>query len=84
VIVESHSEHLLRRIQRRIAEGEVSPAETALYFCDVTNGESRLTPLEVDLYGSIRNWPRDFFGDEFGEIAAIQEAGLQRRLSAAE
>jgi predicted ATPase len=84
VIVESHSEHLLRRVQRRIAEGEVSPAETALYFCDVTNGQSRLTPLEVDLYGSIRNWPRDFFGDEFGEIAAIQEAGLQRRLSAAE
>jgi predicted ATPase len=84
VIVESHSEHLLRRIQRRIAEGEVSPDDAALYFCEIANGESRLTALELDLYGHIRNWPKDFFGDEFGEIAAIQEAGLQRRLSAAE
>lgn len=84
VIVESHSEHLLRRFQRRIAEGEVLPEFTALYFCEMANGESRLIPLDIDLYGSIRNWPKDFFGDEFGEIAAIQEAGLQRRLSAAE
>jgi predicted ATPase len=84
LIVESHSEHLLRRLQRRIAEGEVIPEDTALYFCETAAGESRLTALDVDLYGSIRNWPKDFFGDEFGEIAAIQEAGLQRRLSAAE
>jgi predicted ATPase len=84
VIIESHSEHLLRRIQRRVAEGDVSPKDTALYFCEITNGESRLTSLELDLYGQIRNWPKDFFGDEFGEIAAIQEAGLQRRVAAAE
>ena len=62
----------------------MSPTETALYFCDMVNGKSQLTALDVDLYGNIRNWPKDFFGDEFGEIAAIQEAGLKRRLSAAE
>lgn len=84
LIIESHSEHLLRRFQRRIAEGKVDPEETALYFCDMANGESRLTALDVDLYGNIRNWPKEFFGDEFGEIAAIQEEGLKRRLSAAE
>ncbi len=84
LIIENDSEHLLRRLQRRVAEGEMSPSETALYFCEMAEGESRLTALDVDLYGNIRNWPKDFFGDEFGEIAAIQEAGLRRRLSAAE
>ena len=84
LIIESHSEHLLRRVQRRIAEGELHPEDTALYFCNMGNGESRLTALDVDLYGNIRNWPKDFFGDEFGEITAIHESGLQRRLSAAE
>ena len=30
IVVESHSEHLLRRLQRRVAEQTVSPEETAL------------------------------------------------------
>lgn len=37
--------------------------------------------LEIDLYGSIINWPDEFFGDEFGEVAAIQEAALKRKLT---
>ena len=83
VIVESHSEHLLRRLQLRVAEAEngICPEDLALYFCEFADNESRATPLEIDLYGSIHNWPRDFFGDEFGEIAARQEAGLKRKLA---
>ena len=36
-------------------------------------------PLDLDLYGNIKNWPDGFFGDEFGEIAAMSRAALQRR-----
>lgn len=84
IIVESHSEHLLTRLQRRIAEGEGkrrgwSEEKTALYFCETNGGASRLVSLDVDLYGNIRNWPEDFFGDRFEEIAARQEAGLKRQ-----
>jgi len=32
IILESHSEHLLRRLQRRIAEEKLSPDDVALYF----------------------------------------------------
>jgi predicted ATPase len=81
IIFESHSEHLLRRLQRRIAEdgaGEIAPS-TALYFCNVANGASVLTELDVDLLGNIKNWPRDFFGDEFGEMAAMTKAAMTRR-----
>jgi predicted ATPase len=79
IILESHSEHLLRRLQRRVAEEELAPDEAALYFCSTERGESRLKPLEMDLYGNITNWPQDFFGDEFGEIAAMSQAMLERK-----
>ncbi len=79
IIVESHSEHLLRRLQRRIAEEGLSREDVGLYFCTADEGVSKLDGLEVDLFGNIANWPQDFFGDKFGEIAAMSEAALNRR-----
>jgi len=79
IVVESHSEHLLRRLQRRIAEKIVSAEETALYFCEAVAEGSQLTPLDVDPYGNITNWPKDFFGDEFGEMAAMTTAAMERK-----
>lgn len=82
IIVESHSEHLLRRLQRRIAEETLSPEDVALYFCRMEKGESKLDTLKVDEYGNISNWPKDFFGDEFGEMAAMTKAAAARRKKA--
>ena len=82
VIVESHSEHLLRRLQRRIAEEEISQDDVGLYFCKEDDGASSLDTLDVDKFGNISNWPQDFFGDQFGEIAAMSEAALMRRQAA--
>lgn len=82
ILVESHSEHLLRRLQRRVAEEELSQDDVGLYFCSAEDGASSLDALDVDLYGNIRNWPQDFFGDQFGEIAAMSEAALKRRQQA--
>ncbi len=83
IILESHSEHLLRRLQRRIAEGQFAAADAALYFCEMENGASKCTPLEITDDGFIRNWPKDFFGDEIGELAAITEEAMKRRLAKA-
>ena len=79
VILESHSEHLLRRIQRRVAEAKFSDAGAALCFCEMSGSESKLTKLAVDIFGNIENWPEEFFGDEFGEMTAMTEAALKRR-----
>ncbi|MFH1109076.1 MAG: DUF3696 domain-containing protein [Planctomycetota bacterium] len=81
VLIESHSEHLLRRLQRRIAEETFKPEDAALYFCDAKNGASDLVPLDVTMYGEIRNWPTDFFGSEFDELAKCMEAKLKRMQS---
>jgi predicted ATPase len=79
IILESHSEHLLRRLQRRIAEEQISADDTALYFCRIDDGLSKIEKLNVDLFGSITNWPQGFFGDEMGELAAMTTAAMKRR-----
>jgi len=78
IIFESHSEHLLLRLQRRIAEEQVSNEEVALYFADSSQAQHGLKPLEVDLFGNITNWPADFFGDRFQDIAGREKASLLR------
>ena len=83
IIVESHSEHFLRRLQLRLAEKSTVPEDTALYFCKVCNGESALTELDVDMFGNVRNWPQDFFGDMTGEIVKIIKLGYERKLEQA-
>jgi predicted ATPase len=83
LIVETHSEHLLRRLQRRIAEEQLGADQAALYFTGTHQGESALTSLELDTFGNIQNWPAGFFGDEMGEIAATQKAIIARKLARA-
>jgi predicted ATPase len=78
IILESHSEHLLRRLQRRISEEDISYKDAALYFCEMQDGGSKIKHLELDLYGDITNWPEGFFGDEFGEMAAMVKAKKER------
>ncbi|MCA9076580.1 MAG: DUF3696 domain-containing protein [Planctomycetaceae bacterium] len=83
ILLESHSEHLLRRLQRRIAEEKLDRDSIALYFCDTDHGHSQLSELDVDMFGNITNWPTDFFGDEFGEMKAMTEAAMHRKMEEA-
>jgi predicted ATPase len=83
LLVESHSEHFLRRLQRRIAEEKLRPEEVAIYFCEPSTRGSKIQELEIDLFGNIRNWPEDFFGDEMGDLAAMTEAAMTRQAQGA-
>jgi len=78
ILLESHSEHLLLRLQRRIAEERIAADDVKLYFCDVQRDSSVLTPLWLDVLGQIENWPNNFMGDTFGETAAAEKARIQR------
>lgn len=79
IILESHSEHLLSRLQRRIAEEKISVEDTAFYFCQINNGTSEIERLKIDEYGNISNWPQDFFGDDIGDLVKKTKAEMQRR-----
>ncbi len=79
ILVESHSEYLLTRLQRRIAEEKISSDQTALYFCENDNGSSKLITLDLDELGNIKNWPKNFFGNEMGDLFAMTKAQSERR-----
>ncbi len=78
IILESHSEHLLLRLQRRIAEEAISCDDMRLYFCDASKGFSTIKELELDLFGNIQNWPDRFMGDAFAETAKAELARIRR------
>ena len=84
LVVESHSEHFLRRLQRRIAEQQITRDDVAIYFCEPSRDGSRLSPIDVDEFGNIRNWPGGFFGDEMGDLVAMTEAEMQRTMATGE
>lgn len=77
-IIESHSEHFLRRLQRRIAEQALSTEDTALYFVQGDPEGAKIEELKVDEFGNIQNWPEDFFGDEMADLVARTEAQARR------
>ena len=79
LIIESHSEHFLNRLQRRIAEGEITPDDIAIYFCKKTGSATELEPLELNLLGDIENWPENFFGDEMADLTARTVAAMKRQ-----
>ena len=80
IILESHSEHLLRRLQRRIAEEAIQPEQAALYFINKPGGHSEICRLELTSFGSISNWPPDFFGDKLEDLMARTDAAMQRQM----
>ena len=94
IVVESHSQHLLQRLQRRVAERKVhvpgredyrsfpvSSDDLSLHFSSVSGGEGKLEDLRLNLWGEIENWPDGFFGDEMEEIAAINAAALRHKIA---
>jgi predicted ATPase len=79
LIVESHSEHFLNRLQRRIAEGELRPEDVAIYFCRRSGSSTELEPLRLNIFGEIENWPENFFGDEMADISARTLAAMETK-----
>lgn len=79
LIIESHSEHFLNRLQRRVAEGDIAPDDVAIYFCKRSGSATELEPLKLNSYGDIENWPENFFGDEMADLTARTVAAMRKR-----
>ncbi len=78
IIIENHSEHLLLRLQRRIAEQEIDSRLVKLYFAEAKGSSSELIDLKIDELGTIMNWPKNFMGDAVGELEETAKARIER------
>ncbi len=79
LIIETHSEAFLLRLRRRICEGKLKRTDVSAYFANVSTTPAKLDCLDLDLLGNIRNWPKNFFGDQIGDILGHAKASLRRK-----
>lgn len=79
IIAETHSDHLINRLVRRIIEDETGKLAKLIniYFISNTEIGSIATPIEVSPTRGITNWPVDFF-----DQAANEQELIMRALSA--
>lgn len=77
-VVETHSEHLFRRMQTLIAKQELSNTDCTLYFVERDGKHANLRTLEADELGRVRNWPKFFFGDSMGETRVQTEMAIKK------
>jgi AAA ATPase domain/Protein of unknown function (DUF3696) len=74
VIVETHSEGLLLRVRRRIAEGTFDPADLAIYFVDSDTSGSYVRSISINNQGELSEWPEGVFLESYREVLKIQQA----------
>lgn len=79
VIIETHSEHLLLRLRRLVAEGKISSDQIALYFVESDSGKAVIRHIPVESNGHIEplNWPKDFFQDALRESIGLASAQVK-------
>jgi predicted ATPase len=77
-ILETHSEVMLLRIRRLVAEGKLKPEQVAIYWVDTEEGEagkrSFLKKIEVDEDGNLDDWPAGIFSEDYNELIHIRKA----------
>jgi predicted ATP-dependent endonuclease of OLD family len=73
-IVETNSEGILLRTQRRIAEGSIRPDQVAIYYVEGGASGSALRKIEILENGEMEWWPSGVFEEDFSEVAAIRRA----------
>lgn len=82
-LLETHSEYLVDRLRLRIAmspNDNVRPLVNIL-FSEKQGGCTRLTPVEISEFGSILNWPTDFFEQSQRDVGKIIQAASRKRKS---
>lgn len=73
-IVETHSEYLITRIRRRVAEASISPDKIQVLFADQRDGTTSVEPLELSELGDFHRWPAGFFDSQDLDSLSIVKA----------
>ena len=79
VVVETHSDLLLRRIQTLVAEDKISPEKVKLHwFKRRDDGVTEVTSTDLDDAGAFGDWPEDFSDVTLTEESRYLDAAESR------
>jgi predicted ATPase len=68
LIIETHSEHLLSRIRRRIAEGtKITSEDVCILFFEKRENETQIKEIKLDESGRYTEYLSGFFEEEYEE-----------------
>ena len=81
VIVETHSEHLINRVQLRIADETIDRSDVAIYYFEATEQGTQIREVGLTEYGQYvsETLPEDFFNEDFAEAYSITKVILERK-----
>ncbi|MBG1268348.1 DUF3696 domain-containing protein [Nostoc sp. WHI] len=81
VMVETHSDHIINRLVRRIVEDDTGVLKSliGIYFISATDSGSVCEEICIDENFGVTNWPVDFFDQAALEQENILKAGLRKR-----
>lgn len=64
LLIETHSEYLLKRLRRRIADKTISADDVAIYYIgQQENSHSTISAIDIGRTG-LFEWPEEFYGGE--------------------
>jgi predicted ATPase len=82
VFIETHSDHLVLRVARHVARGELSPDDVAIYFVDSASGEREVQRIGFSDDGTFSpDWPGGFFPQRKAESLALARDRLATEAS---
>jgi predicted ATPase len=85
VVLETHSDLLLRRIQSLVAEDKISPDKAILHwFSRDENGFTKVTTSDMDTTGAFGDFPEDFSEVDLEEESRYIEAAESKLLRMAD
>src|SRR6185436_20011397 len=81
LIVETHSEYLISRLRRHVAEDvdDTLHDTIGIYFAKRVNGATTYELVKTNEYGGIDEWPENFFDQATEEEHAILSAAVRKR-----
>jgi predicted ATPase len=71
-IVETHSEAMISRIQRRVREGRLSPEKVSVLYVEATPSGSEIRELRLNEAGDfLDEWPGGFFEESYRDAVGL-------------
>lgn len=73
-LIETHSETMLLRLRRRVAERKITPSQIAVYFVEHDGRSATARRIQIDDLGNLDYWPTGVFSEDFEETKKLAEA----------
>ncbi len=78
-IIETHSVHIINRIQRRIMEKKFNHENLVIYFFQKEKNKTKITPISIEKIGNFSFWPKGFFQDDYYDTVEMLKASMENK-----